>query len=176
MKKLSLLLLLTAVFCLGAAAKGLNLTTLRFSVTPPLTTQSAAKLQKQLRGEGVSRVIASPELQVVSVTFNQDKTSPEALLKMFKNAGFEATRLTDELLKPDASQASQASNRFNSQPGTAPVKIGENSEESSSEATTETDPDNPRGWQNRGQQSKNGNAEGRSREKLIPLPPNRATK
>jgi copper chaperone CopZ len=69
-----------------------------FTVEPKMVCANCEnKIQSNLRFEkGVSEVEASAEKQVVTITYNPEKTNVENLVKAFKKIGYTATQTTEK--------------------------------------------------------------------------------
>jgi copper chaperone CopZ len=69
-----------------------------FTVEPKMVCSNCEnKIQSNLRFEkGVSEVEASAEKQVVTITYNPEKTNVENLVKAFKKIGYTATQTTEK--------------------------------------------------------------------------------
>ena len=100
MKKLSFLfaMMLAALVCFAK-----NETTVCFTVNPPLVCNNCEnKVKENIKFEkGVKAIKPSAKSNTVEVTFDQDKTNVENLIKGFKKIGYDAT-LTDANADKDA--------------------------------------------------------------------------
>ncbi len=95
MKKLTALLLLM-VACIGSlAAKNDKLTTVQFTLQPPMHCQNCVdKINGNLRFEkGVKAIDPSLKEQVVTISYDPAKTDPTKLTAAFKKIGYTATEV-----------------------------------------------------------------------------------
>lgn len=95
MKRTLLLPLVLLVACLGFAK---DIKVLRVTTQPQMVCQNCEnKIKKNLRFEkGVQEITTDIENQVVTVTYDADKTSEENLLKAFNKIKYQAQVLGEE--------------------------------------------------------------------------------
>lgn len=100
MKKLLTLLMLTATLSLGAK----DIKTLVVTTTPQMHCDNCEKkIKGNMRFEkGVKKIETSIEKQRVTITYDADKTTPEALKEAFGKFGYKATEVNDS--QPKAAQ------------------------------------------------------------------------
>lgn len=87
------LLMLAMMITLGAYAKSDKDTTVSFKIKPAMSCSNCeSKIKSNLRFEkGVSAIEANAPGDIVTITFNSEKTNVENLSKAFSKLGYEAT-------------------------------------------------------------------------------------
>ena len=97
MKKQLFLLVMCLVAFLGAAAKDVKV--LRVTTEPPMSCSNCEnKIKKNIRFEkGVQQITTDLKGQVVTITYDADKTDVNTILKAFGKIKYKAIVLDDEL-------------------------------------------------------------------------------
>ena len=102
MKKLLSFILLVLVSTAVATAKDIK--TIVFTTNPQMHCSNCeTKIKKGLRYEkGVKDIVTNVEAQTVTIKYDADKITPEALVKAFEKIGYTATQVKKDEAKGGA--------------------------------------------------------------------------
>ncbi len=104
MKRLFSIIVFAVIATVGAMAG--NPTKAYFTVSPKMSCANCeAKIKKNLRYEkGIKSIVTSLDDQIVTVTYDDAKTSPDKIIAGFKKIGYKAT-LSQEKATTDNKEA-----------------------------------------------------------------------
>lgn len=108
MKKIIIMAITAIALCAGSAAAK-DIQTVVLTTTPEMHCQNCeAKIKNHLKFEkGIKKIDTSVENQTVTVTYDADKTSEQAIIDSFSKIKYEAKKLDANATKAEPKKCSQ---------------------------------------------------------------------